>query len=206
MTTSAILLDIPTEFQSERLTMRACLPGDGAEVHKAEAETFDQIRQWFGPWAKEPCTPEQTEERVRKAQSEFLQRTELVYNCYLKESGELAGRGWFTRTDWLLPKCMLGMWVRASHQKRGLGIEIASTFTLFGLEQIGFKRIEIYVDPRNQVSLKVAEKIGYFHEGKLRNYSYDNLGVMRDYLVYSVIPDDLNEVKARLKTLYGVVR
>lgn len=178
--------------------MRSCRAGDATHVHAAEMETFEQIRQWFGPWAKEPCTPEQTEERVLKSQNEFNQRSELVYNCYLKKDGILAGRGWFSRMQWSVPKCMFGMWVRTSLQRQGLGFEIAVAFTLFGMERIGFKRIELYIDPRNEASLELFKKVGYIYEGKLRNYSYDNLGVMRDYLVYSVTPADMENLKERL--------
>jgi RimJ/RimL family protein N-acetyltransferase len=189
---------IAEEFDSPRLRMRRCFVGDGVDVHEAETETFDQLRQWFGPWAKDPCTPEQTEERILKSEIDFRDRTELVYNCYLKSEDRLAGRAWFSRTQWSVPKCMFGMWVRSSLQRQGLGLEITAAFTLFGLEQVGFKRIEIYIDPRNEPSLKMFEKVGYIFEGRLRNYSYDNLGVMRDYLVYSVIPSDMKNSKALL--------
>ena len=194
---SPLLLDIPNEFQSKRLLMRCCLPGDGTHVHEAESETYDQLKQWFGPWAKEPCTKDQTEERVRQSQFKFIDRSELVFNCYMKEDGKLAARAWFSRIEWALPKAMFGMWVRSSLQRKGLGFEPALAFTLFGLEQVGFQRIELYIDPRNDASLKLFEKVGYAREGKIRNYSFDNHGVMRDYFIYSVIPADKDKLDGR---------
>jgi RimJ/RimL family protein N-acetyltransferase len=196
---SPILLDIPETFESQRLKMRCPMPGDGAEVYDAESETYDQLKQWFSSWAKEPSSLEQTEERMRKCRIEFLERTLLSYNCYLKEDNTLAGRAWFTRFDWSIPKAHFALWVRSNFQAGGLGMEIALAITLFGLEQIGLKRIESYVDPRNKSSRKLFEKLGYYLEGTMRNYSFDNFGVMRDYLVYSIIPADLDAFKARHK-------
>jgi len=155
---SPILLDIAESFESERLKMRCPMPGDGPELYDAELETFDGLRRWFGPWSKEMSTLEQAEERVRKCRSQFLERAELAYNCYLKENQRLAGRGWFTRIEWSVPKCMFGYWVRSSLQRRGLGLEMMLAFLSFGIEQIAFKRIELYIDPRNEPVYKVIKE------------------------------------------------
>jgi RimJ/RimL family protein N-acetyltransferase len=201
--TAPLLLDVPEMFESKRLLIRSSQTGDGAELHQAEAETFDQLKQWFGPWAKQLSTAEQVEERVRKSRAQFIERNELAYNCYLKEANEFVGRAWFSRTDWNVPKCMFGMWVRSSLQRNGLGLEIALAFVRVGIEQIGFKRVEIYIDPRNQASLNLFERVGFHFEGTLRNHSYDNSGVLKDYLVYSLVPADMTLLKERHKTSFA---
>jgi RimJ/RimL family protein N-acetyltransferase len=185
-----ILLDIPEQFQSDRLRMRGVLPGDGESVFQATLETFDQLKQWFGAWAKDVPTLEATEEAVRKARCDFLERNRLVYNCYLKANDTLIGRGWFIDINWAVPKCMMAYWVRASQQQRGFGHELAQALTKFGMETIGFKRIQLLVDPRNEPGRKLVKKLGYTQEGEIRNYSFDNFGIMRNYLLYSMIDKD----------------
>lgn len=194
---SPIILDIVEQFESPRLHMRCDLAGHGIPVYEAEVETYEQLKQWFAAWATEPSTLEQTEERIRKCRIEFLERTLLAYNCYLKETNQLIGRAWFSNLNWDVPKGNFALWLRRSFQAKGFGLEIASAFTVFGIEKIGLKRIESYVDPRNEFSRKLIDKLGYQFEGRMRNYSFDNYGVMRDYLIYSITPRDLATFKDR---------
>ena len=50
-----ILLDIPEQFETERLLMRAPRAGDGAVVNTSLLETLDDIRRFPAsmPWAME---------------------------------------------------------------------------------------------------------------------------------------------------------
>jgi hypothetical protein len=60
-----ILLDFPDTFETERLTIRSPLPGDGMELQAAVAETIDDLRPWM-EWADHIPTVEEEEELVRR--------------------------------------------------------------------------------------------------------------------------------------------
>jgi len=51
-------------------------------------------------------------------------------------------------------------------------------------------RISIHCDPRNERSKRVAERLGYQLEGRLRNKARTPDGGLRDTLVYSLVPGD----------------
>ena len=77
----ALLLDFPESFESDRLTLRAPRPGDGAEINAAVRETFDDLKVWM-PWAQQIPTAEESEAFVRSAQCQFLAREELTLFLY----------------------------------------------------------------------------------------------------------------------------
>jgi hypothetical protein len=65
-----VLLNFPDSFETERLTIRSPLPGDGTELQAAVAETFDDLHLWL-PWADHVPTVEEEEEAVRKGRARF---------------------------------------------------------------------------------------------------------------------------------------
>jgi RimJ/RimL family protein N-acetyltransferase len=187
-----ILIDIPERLESERLILRCPQPGDGAIYHDFATECFDDTKKWFGPWAKESLNLSQCEELVRKMHCEFIQRSELNYLVFQKGSEQIIGRAFISKLDWKIPKGMLGYWTRLGRQKEGLGHEVVLTLRRFVFDTLHFKRLEGWIDPENLASQKLAEKCGFKFEGRLRNFSHDNFGVLHDFLSYSIIPSDLD--------------
>lgn len=63
-----VLLDIPDEFETERLLVRAPRPGDGAATNASVLETLDDLRRFPAsmPWAMEDQPVEKTEEYARR--------------------------------------------------------------------------------------------------------------------------------------------
>jgi hypothetical protein len=60
-----VLSDLPDSFETERLTIRSPLPGDGAELQAALVETHDDLRPWLES-ANHLPTVEEQEELVRR--------------------------------------------------------------------------------------------------------------------------------------------
>lgn len=183
-------IDVPAQIETERFIIRRPREEDLAAYFAAWFDSFDQIKPWFGPWAKEQPTIEKVAASIKEAIAEWDEKKTLTYLCFEKESGKLVGRTFFSRLEWGVPKGMMGYWVRNGHHGDGVGSQMVQALANMAFEQLGFKRLELYIDPRNQPGVKFAEKNGFLYEGRLRNYSYDNFGTMRDYLVYSMTPFD----------------
>lgn len=192
--TPEILRDIPEELVSKKLLLRCPLPGDGPIYFDFANECFEDTKQWFGPWAKDRLSAEQCEELVRKMHCEFLQRVELNYLCFLKDTNELVGRIFVSRLNWTVPRGMLGYWTRPSHQRHGLGTEAVDCIKQLVFKQLLFQRLEIHIDPQNQASQQLAKKCGFILEGQIRNCSFDNFGSLHDNLSYSLIPSGLANI------------
>lgn len=185
-----ILLNIPESFETDRLILRCPREGDGPEYHAAITETYEQIKAWFGSWAKEPLSPETVEAMVREARAEYIQRTNLTLLCYLKETNTLVGRAFINHIDWSVPKGMLGYWTRQGYQGQGIGREAILAIMSFVFEQLKFQRLELYIDNRNEPSIRLFVGCGFQYDGRIRNYGWDNFGNMRDYLIYSMLPHE----------------
>ena len=52
------------------------------------------------------------------------------------------------------------------------------------------QRIELWIEPGNAPSLRVAEAVGFAREGLLRSFMHVG-GRRRDMLMYSLLPKDL---------------
>lgn len=76
-----ILRNVPEEFETERLFLRAPCAGDGAEMHEAIIESAEHLRVWV-PWAKPNITIDEEEALQRKKRISFLAHESFYFNIY----------------------------------------------------------------------------------------------------------------------------
>ena len=183
MKTNPILLDFPDSFETERLTIRSPMPGDGAELQVAVAETIDDLRPWM-PWADHIPTVEEEEGVVRRGRARFLTREDLRLLLFLKGTHTLVGGSGLHHMNWSVPSFEIGYWVRRRFAGRGYITEAVRGITRFAFETLGARRVEIRCDARNERSRRVAERAGYELEATLRNYAVAPDGELHDTLVY----------------------
>jgi RimJ/RimL family protein N-acetyltransferase len=181
-----LLLDIPESFDSERLTLRCPRAGEGAELNRAIAETFPQLRDWL-PWARNLPTPEESEEYTRRARCRFLAREELPLYLWLRGSETLVGASGLHRLDWSVPRFEIGYWCRQRFQGQGYVSEAVRAIIALAFGQLAAERVEIRCDPDNARSIRIPERLGFALEGRLRNHFRAVDGQVRDTLVYSLI-------------------
>ena len=185
----ALLLDFPESFESDRLTIRAPRPGDGAEINAAVRETFDDLKVWM-PWAQQMPTLEESESYVRRAQCQFLAREELTLFLFLKGTNTMVGSSGLHRIDWDIPKFEIGYWCRKRFQGQGYITESTEAITQFAFETFGAKRVEIRCDSKNVRSRRIPDRLGFKLEGTLRNDSLSPSGELRDTLVFAKIKEN----------------
>ena len=178
-----ILLDFLDSFETGRLTVRSPMPGDGAELQAAVAETIDDLRLWL-PWADHVPTVEEDEELVRKGRARFLTREDLWLLLFLRGTHTLVGGSGLHRIDWDVPRFEIGYWARKRFAGQGYITEAVRGITSFAFETLGARRVEIHCDARNERSRRVAERAGYELEATLRNHAVAVDGELRDTLIY----------------------
>ena len=178
-----ILLDFPDSFETERLTIRSPMPGDGVELQAAVAESLDDLRPWLA-WATHIPTVEEEEEAVRRGRARFLTREDLWLLLFLKGTHTLVGGSGLHRMDWDVPSFEIGYFVRSRFAGQGYITEAVRGVTRFAFETLGARRVEIRCDARNQRSRRVAERAGFELEATLRNHAVAVDGELRDTLIY----------------------
>ena len=185
-----ILRDFPYSFETERLTIRGPLPGDGAELHTAVVESQAELKPWM-PWAVNLPTAEEYEERVREGQLKFLAREDLWLMLLLRGTRTIIGGSGLHRMNWDVPRFEIGYWVRALYARQGYITEAVAGITAFAFDVLDAKRVEIRCDARNERSVAVAQRLGFIHEGTLRCEDRHHLtGELRDTMVFSQVRRD----------------
>lgn len=182
-----ILRDFPDKFNTERLTIRCPMPGDGPPLYEAVIESLAEIRPWL-PWAMGNQTIEQTEANVRRGYARFLNREDLWLLLFLKDTDICIGGSGLHRIDWEVPKFEIGYWLRTSYVGQGYMTEAVAGITDFAFETLGAKRVEIRCDALNERSASVARRLNFEHEGTLHQESRHHIsGKLRDTLIFAKI-------------------
>ncbi|WP_091773070.1 GNAT family N-acetyltransferase [Piscibacillus halophilus] len=180
-----ILIDVPSKLETERLLLRAPESGDGVEVNSAIRYSIEELREWL-VFAQTVPEVQETEANLREARAKFINRESLRYLIFDKEIKALIGTISFENINWKIPKAEIGYWINTHFAGKGYMTEAVDQLTAFGLEYLGFKRIEILCDSENQKSRQVAERAGYDLEGILKNDDRSADGdELRDTCVYA---------------------
>ena len=183
--TKPILIDVPENFETERLIIRAARPGDGKLVYDAALESQKELMPWM-PWAVDLPDAEQYEVIIREGRLRYLAREDLWMLLFLKKNGALAGGSGLHRIDWDVPKFEIGYWVRTALAGRGLVTEAVNGITDLAFNKLGAKRVEIRCDSNNERSAAVARRAGYKLEATLRNHRRNHLTEeLSDTLVFT---------------------
>ncbi|AJQ97489.1 GNAT family N-acetyltransferase [Gynuella sunshinyii] len=176
-------------IETDRLIVRVARPGDGACFNKAILESIDQLKDWLG-WVTPPPTTVQSEESCRKAYGRFLLNEDLMVLFFHKETGEVVGGSGLHNPDWDKRQFEVGYWGNSRYSKQGLMTEGVKALVSYALKELKASRIFLTTDERNISSWKLAERVGFIHEGTLRNDRYDMAGKLRNTKIYSVVPSD----------------
>jgi RimJ/RimL family protein N-acetyltransferase len=87
----------------------------------------------------------------------------------------------------------VGYWVAEPARGRGAAGHALAAVAAWALGELGLPRLELYVEPWNEASVRTAERAGFRTEGLLRA----GLGG-KDLVRYSLLPADLTRLPARL--------
>lgn len=182
-----VLLDIPDQFETERLILRVPRAGDGPAIYEGVLETLDSLRRWM-PWALPEPTVDYYETYARNSAVAFLRREAMALLMFRKSDGlYLGGHGLTGRLDWSVPRFEIGYWVRASAEGQGYVSEATRGLTDFCFTTLGAERVEIRADSRNTRSMAVAERCGYTREIVLRRWMRDTQDALADMVVYRML-------------------
>lgn len=80
----------------------------------------------------------------------------------------------------------LGYATAADHWGHGYSTAAARLMVNFGFEQLGLHRISAAIGPDNAASIALIKRLGFQHEGTLRDHVYTN-GSWRDSRLYSIL-------------------
>ena len=178
--TDPLLLEIPEEILSERLTLRMPRAGHQQQVLESIQASKPELERWLS-FAQSPPTLEECKSRLRRNHARFLLRETLNYELFLRSdvqggvrsSDKFIGRAGFVGVNWLLRKFEVGYWLDSRFTGQGFMLEAVQTLTQMAFDTLEARRVEILCDVPNTASRRVAEKAGFTLEGILKNNAVD---------------------------------
>ncbi|NBD26497.1 GNAT family N-acetyltransferase [Paenibacillus glycinis] len=183
-----LLLDIPAQFETERLLIRVPRPGDGRAVFEAMQASLPELRAWL-PFARQEPTEEETEANLRIACAKFILREDMRLLLFDKASGRFVGSSGLHRPDWDVRKFEIGYWLDSRLCGQGYMTEAVQGITAFAFTELLARRVEIRCDALNEKSQAIPMRLGYWHEGTLRNDGLSTDGTRaRDTYIFAMIP------------------
>ncbi|MFD0960822.1 GNAT family N-acetyltransferase [Paenibacillus chungangensis] len=106
-----------------------------------------------------------------------------------RKSKDIIGSIGFNTLDFDNERAEVGYDISKSHWGKGFAGEAIAGMMEYGFGQLGLNRIEAKVEPDNNNSIRVLEKLRFTLEGTLRQYEKIN-GKFVDYRVYSKLKAD----------------
>ncbi|NCB06224.1 MAG: N-acetyltransferase [Clostridia bacterium] len=154
-------------IETERLVIRCWNPQDALLLQSAVQANIEHLRPWM-PWVNaEPESLETKIERLRKFRAAFDRDENYTYAIFNREETQvLGGTGLHPRVG--AEALEIGYWIHKDYIGRGLASETAAALTRVAFELHQVRRVEIHCNPENVRSAAVPHKLGFTHEGTLR--------------------------------------
>jgi len=163
--------------------------GDGIELRRLDVddaeslqEVIDRNRERLRPWMwwADGSTLETTRAFIQAAIDGELDDPVGLY-----VDGELIGAMGMS-ADPVSGNREIGYWIASSHEGRGIVTRAARALITYAFTDLGCHRIEISAAVENARSRAIPERLGFQHEGTLRESGQNPLGYF-DSEVYGLL-------------------
>ena len=154
--------------------------------------SIDKSRNAFSPWLdwiENTNSAEDTLRFLQEADQDWNNQTQFVYAIFYQEA--FAGLISALNVSRKNKRTEIGYWLDIDYMGKGL-MQKAVSLIEKELFENGFNRIVIHTDALNVKSANVAKRLGYVHEGVLRQDRYsETRKCFRDTNVFSKLKSDL---------------
>jgi ribosomal-protein-serine acetyltransferase len=149
------------------------------------------LREWL-PWLDAHTAVEHTAVFIRASLAQLAARDGLA--CGIQYRSALAGVAGLHRIDWPNRRSSIGYWVAQSHEGKGLVTRACTGLLDYAFGELGLNKVEIGCATGNAKSRAVPERLGFTHEGMLRQreWLYDHFV---DHEVYGMLRAEWKERK-----------
>jgi [ribosomal protein S5]-alanine N-acetyltransferase len=177
-------LHLPT-LRAPRLTLRTLTEADVADVLAVFSDPL-VLRYWDGPLMTTQQIAMQYIERIHYG---FRRHELMQWGIADGATGAVIGTCTLTHFSATHQRAEIGFALRQTRWRQGLGTEALTTALDFAFGGLGLHRIEADVDPRNERSLRLLERLGFRREGHLRERYFMN-GERQDAVMMAVLSDE----------------
>ena len=194
------LLDLPTEFSSERLLLRCYRPGDGAMYFQMLRANWDHLYEFLPPSLMAVQNEQDAEVLFRKLMADWHLRNLFIFGVWEKTTGAYVGESYLANADWDVPRIEVGYFIVQASTGKGYATEAARATIRFAFEHMQVLRVELRCNADNVASRRVAEHCGFVREGCFRHNHRKNDGTVVDVLWYGMLRSEWQNTLAAKTT------
>jgi ribosomal-protein-alanine N-acetyltransferase len=152
------------ELRSDRLHLRDVRTNDAPALFSIHSDP-SVMRYWSYPAWTELA---QAEQKVADIQRQRRELDILVWAIADAASDRLIGTSAVFALDLKQGRAEIGYSLHPEWQGRGLATEALRLILGYLFDQLQLRRVEADIDPRNEASWRLLEKLGFIREGLLR--------------------------------------
>jgi RimJ/RimL family protein N-acetyltransferase len=182
----------PISLSDHNLKLRPYKYSDVPLITEAVQETLDEAMPYI-PWMHADYDDEDAELFVDYARTAWRDGQEYAFAITDQETGQFLGGAGINFINEAYENANMGYWVRSAHHNKGVATAAARLVAWFGLEELELQRLELLIQPENQGSIRVAEKLGAQREGLQRDKVVIR-GEAYDSLMYSLVRADMGRL------------
>jgi RimJ/RimL family protein N-acetyltransferase len=163
-----LLLDMPTEFSSDRLLLRRYRPGDGAMYYQMLCANWDHLYEFLPASLMGIHNEDDAEAVIRQMLVDWNLRSLFIFGVWEKSTGVYVGESYLANADWDVPSIEVGYFILKASTGKGYATEAASATIRYAFEHLQAIRVELRCAADNPTSMRVAKHCGFVHEGLFR--------------------------------------
>jgi len=190
MTQGSFHLDV-----GQGLHIRLLEEKDATELFHLIDENRNMLRDWT-PWVDTTRKEEDTANFIRSALGQYKECTGLHAGIW--QDDRLAGGIGYVRMDVNNRRAMIGYWLAGPCRGKGLVTRATAAMTDIAFNKLLMNKVEIYCAVDNLKSRAIPERLGFKHEGVLRQYEWVNDRFL-DVVAYGMLASEWPEARRKYK-------
>lgn len=137
------------------------------------------VRPWLGSQLC-PLTPSATRQCINDMEHKRATGYGITY--LLMQQDTCLGMGLINHIHPLHNTANLGYWIRPEACGQGLAVALCQSLMKLAFAQMSLQRLELFIEPNNKASMRVADKLGAEKEGLCRQRIFG-----RDAYLYALL-------------------
>jgi ribosomal-protein-alanine N-acetyltransferase len=171
-----------SELSGDHIRLRRLRESDAPIIAKV---ANDPLIGRFTP-VPHPYTETQARAFIRYAMNTGEDNSGFVFGLVLPGDDEIMGVIELGDIKQRQRQGTIGYWLGKEHRRRGYMSEAIRLILALGFEDLNLHRVQAYVDPTNEASRKLLEKLGFACEGLLRDIAFYG-GEFHDRCMYAIL-------------------
>jgi RimJ/RimL family protein N-acetyltransferase len=186
-----MLVDVPLELGTPRLSVRCYRAGDGPALHAAASRNRSHLARFeAGNILLTADTEERGEILSRELHAQWVSRDGFFAGAFLRETGDFVGQVYLGPVDWEVPQFEVGYIADRQHEGKGFVTEAVTAILGMAFDHMGAHRVSLRTDETNTRSQLVAQRCGFVLEGQLRHAHRHGDGSFTNELLYGLLRDE----------------